>query len=64
MSFVSEPGEGMVLVPGMTFTIEPMVNAGAPDIDSERPERLDRAHCRRQRHGPMGSSGFNHRNWI
>ena len=27
----------MVLVPGMTFTIEPMVNAGAPDIDSSDP---------------------------
>ena len=37
VSFVSEPGEGMVLVPGMTFTIEPMVNAGAPDIDSSDP---------------------------
>ena len=22
------PGEGVVLVPGMTFTIEPMINAG------------------------------------
>lgn len=37
VSFVSEPGGGMVLVPGMTFTIEPMVNAGAPDIDSSDP---------------------------
>ena len=32
VSFVSEPGEGMVLVPGMTFTIEPMVNAGTAAI--------------------------------
>ncbi len=26
------PGTGMVLEPGMTFTIEPMVNAGAKDV--------------------------------
>jgi methionyl aminopeptidase len=26
------PGTGMVLVPGMTFTVEPMVNAGKRDI--------------------------------
>lgn len=26
------PGTGVELVPGMTFTIEPMVNAGAPDV--------------------------------
>lgn len=25
-----EPGTGMALVPGMTFTIEPMINAGRP----------------------------------
>ncbi|ADL51036.1 methionyl aminopeptidase [Clostridium cellulovorans] len=29
---VGKPGEGMVMVPGMTFTIEPMINQGAPDI--------------------------------
>jgi methionyl aminopeptidase len=27
-----KPGTGMELVPGMTFTIEPMINAGKPDI--------------------------------
>ena len=32
VSFVSEKGTGPILVPGMCFTIEPMVNAGAPDI--------------------------------
>ena len=37
VSFVSEPHTGMVLVPGMCFTIEPMVNAGGPDIDSSDP---------------------------
>jgi len=26
-----DPGEGMVLEPGMIFTIEPMINAGRPD---------------------------------
>ena len=28
----AEAGTGMVLVPGMVFTIEPMINAGEPDI--------------------------------
>jgi methionyl aminopeptidase len=27
-----EPGRGMELVPGMTFTIEPMVNSGRKDV--------------------------------
>ncbi len=27
-----QPGTGMELVPGMTFTVEPMINAGRPDI--------------------------------
>ncbi len=37
VGFVGEPGEGIVLAPGMCFTIEPMVNAGAPDIDMTDP---------------------------
>ena len=32
VSYVSRPGTGMVMVPGMTFTIEPMVNLGKADI--------------------------------
>lgn len=32
VSFVSDPGTGMLLVPGLTFTIEPMVNMGRPEI--------------------------------
>jgi len=27
-----KPGNGLELVPGMTFTIEPMVNAGRPEV--------------------------------
>jgi methionyl aminopeptidase len=37
VSFVSEPGTGCILVPGMCFTIEPMVNLGGPDIDMSDP---------------------------
>ncbi len=29
---IGQPGTGMLLVPGMTFTIEPMVNMGKPDV--------------------------------
>ena len=32
VSYTSLPGEEMMMVPGMCFTIEPMVNMGAPDI--------------------------------
>ena len=32
VSFVSEPGTGMLMVPGMVFTIEPMVNMGRQEI--------------------------------
>ena len=32
VSYVSEPGTEMLMVPGMMFTIEPMVNAGGPEI--------------------------------
>lgn len=29
---IGQPGEGILLVPGMTFTIEPMVNMGKADV--------------------------------
>ena len=32
VSYVSKKGTEMLMVPGMIFTIEPMVNAGKPDI--------------------------------
>ena len=32
MSYVAPEGTGMLMVPGMIFTIEPMVNMGKPDI--------------------------------
>lgn len=35
VSFVSEAGTGPILMPGMCFTIEPMVNAGGPDITTD-----------------------------
>ena len=32
VSYVSKPGKEMLMVPGMCFTIEPMVNMGAQEI--------------------------------
>ena len=32
VSYVSKPGQEMLMVPGMVFTIEPMVNMGTDDI--------------------------------
>lgn len=37
VGFVGEPGEGVLLAPGMCFTIEPMVNAGSFEIDMDDP---------------------------
>ena len=37
VSFVTEPGSGPIMVPGMMFTIEPMINAGAQEIDMTDP---------------------------
>lgn len=37
VSFTTEPHTGPILVPGMCFTIEPMVNAGAAAIDTTDP---------------------------
>ncbi|MCI2241145.1 methionyl aminopeptidase [Adlercreutzia faecimuris] len=37
VSFVTEPGTGPVLAPGLMFTIEPMINLGKPDIDMSDP---------------------------
>lgn len=28
-----EPGRGLRLLPGLTFTVEPMINAGGPDVE-------------------------------
>ena len=32
VSYVIKKGTGMVMAPGMVFTIEPMINVGLPDI--------------------------------
>jgi methionyl aminopeptidase len=36
VSFVAKPNTGMLMVPGMIFTIEPMINMGKPDIFLDR----------------------------
>ncbi|WP_303202062.1 methionyl aminopeptidase [Raoultibacter timonensis] len=37
VSFVAQANTGMVLVPGLVFTIEPMINLGAQEIDMSDP---------------------------
>ncbi len=37
VSHVSEAGSGMVLVPGLCFTVEPMINVGKAEIDMSDP---------------------------
>ena len=36
VSFVAKPGTGMVMAPGLMFTIEPMINMGACHIRTDR----------------------------
>lgn len=36
VSYVSVPGSGMLMVPGMVFTIEPMVNMGTDEIYEDK----------------------------
>ena len=41
----TEPAQqGLLLAPGFVFTIEPMVNMGAPDIFLRQRQRLDDLH--------------------
>lgn len=35
VSHIGKKGTGLLLVPGMVFTIEPMVNAGNPDVQTD-----------------------------
>jgi methionyl aminopeptidase len=37
VSFVTKPGTGPILVPGLVFTIEPMINLGKHRIDTSDP---------------------------
>ena len=37
----------MVLVPGMMFTIEPMINEGSPEFYIDEEKWVDRLHHRR-----------------
>ena len=37
VSFVTKPGEGPIMAPGLMFTIEPMINMGKQEIDMTDP---------------------------
>ena len=50
------PGEGLVLRPGMLFTIEPMINAGRPEVKILG-RRLDHRHPRPLALGPVRAHG-------
>ena len=55
------------LKPGMTFTIEPMINAGKRDIKEDSREarrRLDHRHARPLAVGAVGAHGAGHRNRL
>ena len=57
------PGTGLELVPGMAFTIEPMINAGKRAREAAR--RTDgRWSPRTTALGPMGAHGARHRHGV
>ena len=55
-----KPGTGLVLEPGMTFTIEPMINAGTARHPPAA-RRLDHRHQGSQPVGAVGTHGAGHR---
>ena len=58
------PGTLEELVPGMMFTIEPMINAGRRDIREERRRRLDHRHQGPLAVGAVGAHGARHRHRL
>ncbi len=54
------PGTGLRLEAGMIFTVEPMINAGKPDI-RQLGGRLDDRHQGSQPVGAVGAHGPGHR---
>ena len=54
-------GTGMMIVPGMTFTIEPMINAGRYDVCIDEEDGVDGIHGRRLGLRPVGEHGAHHR---
>ena len=59
-----KPGTLDELKPGMTFTIEPMINAGKRDIKEVRQRRLDHRHARPFAVGAVGAHGAGHRDRL
>ena len=57
---VGRPGEGIVLKPGMFFTVEPMINLGRPHV-KVLVRRLDRGHARPLAVGAIRAFGRRHR---
>ena len=63
VSFVSKKGTEMLMVPGMIFTIEPMINMGKADIfvDAENDWTI---YTDDGMPSPSGDPGSDHRGWI
>ena len=58
-----EPGDGVVLEPGMLFTIEPMINLGKPHVKILR-RRLDGGDARSRAVGAVRAHGGRHRDGL
>ena len=54
INHIGVPDSGLLFVPGMTFTIEPMVNMGKPDVYQDEEDGLDHLHAGRQAFRPVG----------
>jgi len=46
VSYISKKKTGMLMVPGMVFTIEPMINAGTDEVFLDKEEWFDYLYSR------------------
>ena len=53
----SKKNTGMLMVPGMVFTVEPMINAGRRDVFIDASNDLDCLYAGRQHVGSVGKHG-------
>ena len=62
VSYVSQENTGVLMVPGMMFTIEPMVNMGSDEIYTDEAGRLDSPYGGRPSFCTVGSDSSCDRN--
>ena len=60
VSYVAPAGTETLMVPGMIFTIEPMINMGTPEIYVDDSKRMDHLYGGRKALRAVGNHGSRH----